>query len=349
MRRLLLFICAVLVLSACGAPAASSPTSSAPAASSTAASAATDTTPASANATPVSIGMGYIPDVQFAPFYVAQSKGYYAEEGLDVTFSHGSIQDKLIQTAQGQLTFVNASGDEVLLARGQDIPIKLVFQTYQESPVAIFAKQQTGIAKPEDLNGKTIGVPGRFGATYIGLLGVLANAGLDQQAVNIAEIGFTQAQAVRSDSVQAAVGFANNEPFLLQSEGVPVNVLRVSDYFSLVSTGIVASERLIQENPDLVRRFVRATARGLQDTLDNPDEAFQIALTFIPELDVERQPRELQKLKETLAFWRPQSDANELGVSNPEQWQTTYRFLRESGILQRELDVQAAFTNDLQE
>ncbi len=355
MRRFIFMIWMSAVLVACSSPstpaqtATTSVSEGASAAGTVTDSASTSTTATgeAQGSTPVSIGMGYIPDVQFAMFYVAQQKNYYADEGLDVSFVHGSIQDKLVQAAQGQITFVNASGDEILQARSQGIPIKSVFQMYQQAPIAIFSKQGTNITSPEDLRGKTVGVPGRYGATYYGLLGVLANAGLDENAVTITEVGFTQAEAVRSDAVQAAVGYANNEPLVLSAEGVPVNVLRVSDYFSLVSNGIAASETLINDDPNLVRRFVRATARGLQDTLNNPDEAFTIALQFIPELSVEQQPRERQKLQETLPLWRPQDPANGLGYADAEQWRTMYSFLRDNGLLEQDLDVTEAFTNDL--
>jgi len=305
-------------------------------------------TPPTANETAINIAMGYIPDVQFAPFYVAQAKGYYAAEGLTVTINHNDIRDALVQVGQGRLQFANASGDEILLARAQGIPVKMVFQTFQQFPIAVFSKQSQGITKPADLRGKTVGVPGRFGATYIGLKGLLYAAKIPEQEVQITEIGFTQAAAVREDKVPVAVGYFNNEPLVLQNEGTPVNVMRVSDYISLVSNGVVASEQISTEQPETVRRFARATARGLQETLDDPDAAFKLALQFIPELSAERQPQELQKLKETLSLWRSStSDANGLGYSDPQAWQTTYQFLRDSGILQRDLDVQQAFTNDL--
>lgn len=326
MRRFVLLLMAALVLSACGAA------------------------PSASTATPVSIAMGYIPDVQFAPFYVAQEKGYYAAEGLSVTINHSSIRDALVQVAQGQLTFANAAGDEVLLARAQQIPIQMVFQTYQQFPVAIFSKQSAGIARPEDLKGKTVGVPGRYGATYIGLQGVMYASKLTEQDVAIREIGFTQAAAVRQDNVNAAVGYFNNEPFVLQGEGIPVNVIRVSDYISLVSNGIVTSERMVKEQPDTVKRFARATARGLQDTLNDPEAAFKLALKSIPELTADRQPQELKKLQETLPLWRSATtDSNGLGYSDPQAWQVTYRFLRDSKILQSDQDVQQAFTNDLRQ
>jgi len=306
--------------------------------------------PASADPTKVSVSMGYIPDVQFAPFYVAHARNYYKDAGLDVTINHGSIQDALVQVAQGQLTFANASGDEILIARSNGIPIKLVFQTYQQFPVAVFSKAEAGLAQPEDLKGQTVGVPARFGASYVGLKGLLYAANMSEEDVTIAEIGFTQADAVRGDKVPAAVGYYNNEPLVLEQSGVPVNVIKVADYIQLVSNGIVTSEAFTKDNPDVVKRFVQATARGLQDTLDDPEVAFEIALKFIPELPAERRSQELSKLLVALELWQSAAtDANGLGYSEPQAWETTHRFLRDSGILQRDVDIQQAFTNELRQ
>jgi NitT/TauT family transport system substrate-binding protein len=344
-RALLIAAGLVIALAACATPAATTQPAASPAAAASVAADAPGVATTQTEGTPVSVSMGYIPDVQFAPFYVAQQRGYYAAEGLSVTIDHSSIQDALLQVAQGRLTFASATGDEILVARAQQIPIKMVFQTFQQYPIAVFAKAEQGITAPEDLAGKTIGIPGRFGASYVGLLGMLFQAGLSEDDVRLTEIGFTQAAAVEQDRVQAAVGYSNNEPLLLQNSGVEVDVLPVSATIDLVSNGIVASEALIADDPDLVRRFVRATARGLQDTIDDPQTAFTIALTFIPELTADRQPQELEKLKQTIELWR--GGPNGLGYSDPAAWQTTYEFLRNSGILESEVAIEQAFTNDL--
>src|SRR3712207_9286708 len=126
MRRTICFVLVLISLAACAAPGMTGQTT-------------------------VRVAMGYIPDVQFAPFYVADAKGYYRAEGLDVQMDHTSIRDALVQVAQGQIAFANASADEVLLARSQQIPIKVVFQTWRHFPVALFAKTETGIREPAEI------------------------------------------------------------------------------------------------------------------------------------------------------------------------------------------------------
>ena len=169
------------LLVACGAatpPAATGGSTAAAPGTTEAATAGTGAEAAGARAR-VTLGLGFIPNVQFAPFYVAASKGYYAAEGLDVEFSYGNnVNDLLVQTAAGKVPFAMASGDEVLLARAQGVPVKMVFLLYQKVPVAVFSKQAAGIARPEDLRGKTIGLPGRYGATYIGLRRLLYANGM---------------------------------------------------------------------------------------------------------------------------------------------------------------------------
>ena len=122
-----------------------------------------------------------------------------------------------------------------------------------------------------------------FGATYIALAGLVILAGdLTENDVTLNEIGFTQFEAVQTDRVPAAVGYANNEPYASPDSGAEVSTIKVSDHINLVSNGIVTSESYMQQNPDVVRRFIRATMRGLHDTFANPDEAFPIVTSIHP-------------------------------------------------------------------
>lgn len=313
---------------------------------------ATPTAPASSGESKplrkVTLAMSYIPNVQFAPYYLAQSKGYYAAEGLEVAFDYNFENDVVTRTAQGTADFAMASGLSVLLARGQDLPVATVMTLYQQFPVVFFAKSSQNIKTVADMRGKSVGLPGRFGASYYGLLAMLYANKIAESELNIQEIGFTQAQALLEDKVQVATGYAMNEPVALREQGQQLDVIRVADSFALASDGVVASQKLIESEPEVVRGFVRATLKGLSDTLANPDEAFDISLKQIPEIkdDAQRTFQRTQ-LQETLAYW--QSDATEaqgLGYTDPDVMQKTHTFLRESALLKRDVEVGKAFTNE---
>lgn len=344
MLRKLLFVLTAALLAACGsAPAAAPAATEAPAAAAPAAPAAP------ADLREVVMAMPYIPNVQFAHFYVADKKGYYAEEGLKVSFDYNFETDVVQRAAQGTVSFGAASGDSVLLARAQGLPVVTVATSSQRFPVVFYSKQAAGITSPADLRGKTVGIPGRFGASYIGLLAILYANKIAETDLSIQEIGFAQVPALAEDKVQVASGYGNNEPIQLAQQNIPVNVIRVADSFPLASDGIITSEKLIAEQPDVVRGFVRATMRGMADVIASPDEAFQISLEYVQELkSADEATQQLQRtvLGETLPYWQSELTAQQgLGFTDEASWTATHTFLRDSGLLKQDVDVAKAFTN----
>ncbi len=301
----------------------------------------------------VTLAMSYIPNVQFAPYYVAAQKGYFADEGIEVVFDYNFENDVLQRAAtwpEGGVAFATASGTSTLLARQQGIPVKTVMTLYQEFPLVFFAKRATGLKSADDLVGKTVGIPGNFGESLYALLAVRYANQLDDAAFAVQEIGFTQAQAVLEDKVPVAIGYAMNEPVILRQQGEEVDVLRVADVYDLASNGLVASERLIAEEPELVRGFLAAAVRGLRDTLDNPDEAYEISLGFIPEAQLGDVELQRQVLEESLPYWRVDEAAGRgLGYTDGEVWVKTEEFMRAAGLLSSAVEVSEAFTNDFLE
>ncbi len=227
--------------------------------------------PAGKALTKIRVPMGYIANVQYAPFYVAADKGYFAEEGLDIEFDYRYETDGMKLVGAGELPFAVVSGEQVPLARAQGLPVVYVMHWWQKFAVAVASLADKNIKTPADLVGKSVGLPGFFGASYIGWRGLLEQAGLKESDVKVQDIGFTQAAALQQGKVDAAVVYINNEPIQLRAAGLDVNVIPVSDYLSLVANGIITNEKTIQENPQLVRSFVRALLRGLKDALDDPD------------------------------------------------------------------------------
>ncbi|MFL5658118.1 MAG: ABC transporter substrate-binding protein, partial [Ktedonobacteraceae bacterium] len=140
----------------------------------------------------VSIGLGYIPDIQFAPFYVAQTQGYYRNVGLDVTFHHGIVNNLIGSMVLGRDNLVFASGDEELAARSKGLKVIDVATIFQKYPVSLIVPADSSIHTLADLKGHTIGEPVPYGATHIGLLALLYQAHLTPNDVHIKSIGFTQ-------------------------------------------------------------------------------------------------------------------------------------------------------------
>ncbi len=289
----------------------------------------------------VDVGVGFVPNIQFAPFYVAQAKGFYAAEGLDVALEHGFENDFVQLTAQGERQFAVASGDQVILARAQGLPVVYVMKWYEKYPVGVAALASSGISAPADLNGHSVGIPGMFGASFVAWKGLAYAAGVDETSTDLQEIGFTQAEALNQGTVDAAVVYLANEPVQLTEQGQAVNVIQVSDYLNLVSNGIVTNEKLMAENPELVGKMVRASLRGLQYTVDHPDEAFDLARTFIPDMTDADAPTQKKVLAASIALWK----SDNYGVSDPQAWADSVAFMRQSGLIDTDVDTTALFTN----
>jgi putative riboflavin transport system substrate-binding protein len=283
--------------------------------------------------------MGYIPDPQYAPLYVAVEKGYFAEEGLDLEFDYSFETDGIALVGANELPLAIAGGDQAILARAQDLPVVYVFEWFQKYPIAIVSRAEAGISSPQDLIGRTVGLPGFFGTSYVGYVGLLSANGISQDQVNAMDIGFTQIENLLSNQVEAAVVFANNEPIQLADMGEAINELRVSDYIDLVHNGIITNEKTIAENPELIERFLRAMRRGLADTLSDPDQAYEISKKYVEGLDDSRR----DVLQASLEFWR----ADILGLTDPQSWDRTQELLQEMELLDAPLaDLDQAYTND---
>ena len=205
--------------------------------------------------TEITLAMGYIPSVQFAPLYVAQERGYFKDAGLDVTFRYGFETDLLKLVGTDELQFMIGSGEETILGRSQGLPVRYVMRWYRKFPSVLFAKASQGIKSPADLAGKTVGVPGLFGANYVGWEALVYASKLDPRKVNLQSIGFTQATAVKQDQVDAAMDYIVNGPVQLRLAGEDVTVIPVSDFVDLPSNGIITNDKTIQTSPRWCRQW----------------------------------------------------------------------------------------------
>jgi len=300
---------------------------------------------ASESSSVVRLPMGFIPNVQFAPFYVAMERGYFSEEGIDLEFDYSFETDGVKLVGAGELPFSLVSGEQVLLARAQDLPVVYVMAWWQDYPIAIAAPVGSGIETPQDLAGTQIGIPGTFGASYVGLRALLFSAGLTEEDITLDSIGFNQVESLVSGQEQAVVVYANNEPVQLNASGNPVNVIRVADYVDLASNGLLANEAMLANDPATVRGMIRAILRGLRDTIEDPEAAFEISKIYIEGLDqlsVSDQDLQRAVLAESIEFWR----TDRPGFSDPQAWENMQEVLLEMDLLTEPMDLAAAFTNE---
>jgi NitT/TauT family transport system substrate-binding protein len=313
-----------LLLTACGSTTTASTGSGTPA----------------ATTTNLTIGLGYIPDVQFAPFYVAKSKGYYSAAGLNVTFNHGIVPDLFGSMVAGRNTFVFAGGDELLAARDKNIQAVDVSTIFQKYPVSLIVPADSSIKTLGDLKGHTIGIPGAYGSTYTGLLALLYSAHLKTGDVKLQTIGFTQVAALISHKVDAVMGYSNNEALQLPQRGFPVRTFNVSDYQPLVSNGIITTESTYHSQAAMVKSFVAATLKGLKDVIADPSAALAICKTYIPTLTDTTQA--LTVLKATIPIWQGSSQP---GYNDSATWQSMEQFLVAQKMIAPVKDLSQDYVN----
>lgn len=302
----------------------------------------------------MTISLGYIPNVQFTPFYIAQSRGYYKAEGLDVSFKHGIVPDLIKLLGQGDqgVNFAAVSGDELITARVQGVPVVYVMTWYRQYPVAAVSIKGKGPAlnSPADLKGRIVGIPGPYGATYTGLLALLKAGNLKQSDINMKSIDFTQVASLSTGQVEAAMVYAANEPVQLKSQGMDVSTLLVSDYLNLAANGLATNDKTRKENPELVGKVVRATLKGIQDTINDPKGAFEEAIKQVPEVSGDNRDLQLQVLQETVKLMQAKPDdpaaSKPLGWIDPSVWSSTQDFIADAGIIPNKVNVQEMYTNE---
>lgn len=292
--------------------------------------------------TEVTLVMGYIPNVQYAPFYVAEAKGYFAQEGIKVNYNWGFEFDGVKLVGANQADFAIVTGDQILQARAQNIPLVYIGNWYNAFPISVVSLAEKNITTPQDLIGKKVGLPGLFGASYTAWRALLFTQNISDEQVRAESIGFTQVQALSQGTVDAAVAYANNEPVQLQLAGKQVNQIKTWEYARLVGNGVATNEATLKNRPQLAKGFVRALVRGIQDTLNNPDEAMQLTIKQLPEAGGESLAANRAVLNASLPLWQN----SRLGETRLADWQAMEEFMRQAKFISTNVDVHQAFTNE---
>jgi NitT/TauT family transport system substrate-binding protein len=302
----------------------------------------------SAAFTQLKVGLGYLPSVQFAPFYLAQQQGSYRHAGLEVTFENKIDPDLVTLVGQSAIDIGVADGTSVIPAVSQGIPIRYVATIYGTYPSIVFAKSTSGIKTAADLADRKIGIPGKYGSSWIMLQALLESVGLKPDDVTIVEYpDFGQGVAVEQGAVDAATGFANNEPVQLRLSGMDVVVLHVDDVVALPGPGLITSTATIDAKRAAVSAFIEATLAAMTQIAADPDKGLAAALAAVPDLATQR---ETQKaiLEATISTWsRPGGTAQDYGSIDRPGWEASLAYLTKLGLVPNSVNVDDLLRSDL--
>ena len=292
----------------------------------------------------VSLALDWFPNSNHAVFYMAQEKGYYEDEGLEVNiFVPANPEDVLKTVGAGRDDFGVSYQAEVLLARGEGVPVISIAALVQHPLNSIMVLEESGITRPGDLTGKKVGITGiPFEEALFSAM--LKYDGISLDDVTLWEVGFALVPALIGKKVDAIVGaYWTHESIVMEMLGFPVKVLRmeewgVPDFYELV---LVASQDTVSNDPDVVQRFLRATARGFADAIDDPQGAVDVLVDAHPETD---KALETQGIELLAPMWT--EGAPTFGWQNHERWHSLAQWMKDKGLLKEDLDEDEAFTSE---
>jgi putative hydroxymethylpyrimidine transport system substrate-binding protein len=295
----------------------------------------------------VSMALDWYPWANHSPFFLADERGYFADEDLDVDIHvPANPEDVLMLVGSGRDTFGISYQTAVLQARQEDIPVQSVAALVQYPLNSIMTLEGSELTRPGDLEGRQIGYPG-IPSNEALLETMLESDGLSLDDVELVNVGFNLVQALISEQVDAIIGaYWVHESILAENEGFPVNIMRVEDwgvpiYYELV---LVASDETVEENPELVERFVRAMRKGYAEAMDDHDSATDAMIEEYPDTD---RALEADSIVLLSPLWTEGADY--FGQQTEERWQVYADWMIARGLLDPDADVEEAFTNEFVE
>ena len=288
------------------------------------------------------LSLDWVPNTNHTGFYVALEKGWYSEEGIDLEIQTPSDPSAALrQVGAGNTAFGVSFQEELTIARSSGVPVVSIAAIIQHNTSAFAALASSGITTAADFAGKTY-------ASYALpierpiLEGLMACAGGDASTVEFVDVGFDAFPALLAGRVDLAWIFQGWDGVQALLRGVelatvPLYPSCVPDYYTPI---VIAGEQTLQEQPDLTRRFLRATRRGYEYAAENAEESAEILLEYSPESDPA-----LVRASQTWLSPRYRDDAPAWGVQRSEVWEEFSRWLYENGLVDQPVDPALAFTN----
>lgn len=290
----------------------------------------------------ISLRLKWINQAQFSGFFMANSKGFYKENGLNVKIEAGGPNISPIQmVVSGANDFGIVGADQIILARERGMPIIAIGVIYKQTPEALISLKEKNITTPQDLIGKKIAVI--YGNDEVLYNSFLSNQKIDRSTLKeVPQI--PDVSQLITNQVDVKMAYEMNDPVLLQIKGIDTNVIRFRDYgVNFYADTLFTTEDIVKNHPNVVKNFVKASFKGWDYSIKNPNEAIEEVMNVNPNLNKEAQLGYLQSSIPII------NRNEELGFSDKNIWEDMQRELINQKLMTKSIDIDKAFTNNFLE
>jgi NitT/TauT family transport system substrate-binding protein len=283
---------------------------------------------------------------EYAPLFVAREKGYYAAEGLDVQLSEGSGPTTVVKViGVGEENFGFGPATVVAEAVNRDLPVQVVAVYQPRAPIAIVSFPDVPLNAPKDLEGRKLGlVPGETFGTLLPTFANINNFDYTKVTVLQMELGAATAQFLRRKIDYTTLFVNNTLPLMEGQAGVKLNVMKIADFgLKVLGASLFVNSKFANNNPEIVRKLLRATARGFVETARDPEGATDMMEKYLA-IKVDRNILEQQVIETVRAA--PITEDKPVGWQRQTDWHDNLELLETTKTIKEIKDLHLYYTNE---
>ena len=278
---------------------------------------------------------------EYAPLYVALDKGYFKAEGLDVQLAEGNgAQNVLRAVAAGNEKFGYGPAVAAAQAVSQGLPVKVAALYQTSAPMGVIAFPETPLKEPKDLEGKRLAIS--VGETFGDMIRPFTrinNVDLGKIQLIQMDASARTTQFITRKIDVMSVYLSNELPQLEKRVGAKFNVMKVTDFgLNVLGSSMYVSNAFAEQNPDAVKKLLRAIAKGYRDAMANPQEAAKI---MEKHMAVPEHPEVLEQQVVATVVTTNAPAGQPIGWQTETDWQANLSLLKETGGI---TDVKALST-----
>ncbi|NYC48192.1 putative hydroxymethylpyrimidine transport system substrate-binding protein [Clostridium beijerinckii] len=292
----------------------------------------------------INVLLDWYPNAVHSFLYAAEEQGYFKEAGLKVNLiTPAGTDDGIKLVAAGKADLAISYPKQIILARGENIPIKSVGAIVRSSLNQLMVRKDSGVKTLKDLEGKKVGYAS-FDIDKETVKAMVAQAGGDPSKVEFVDVGYDLMPGIETKQVDAIIGgYINHEKILLEKKGIELETFAPSDFGvpNNYELAFVASDDAIKNNNDTIQAFLGAAKKGFEYTQKNPDKALDLILKAQNEsfpLDEETEKKSLEILLPLM-----ENESGKFLSQDKENWNNNIKWLKDKNLLQADVDSKDVF------